>query len=201
MDNVAHDLHEVGRHRDVVDMIGPVRWKIRDADVHYRYAMSLSELDPEAGVTAWRAVLAIDPTHQATTHNLANQLVWMGRLEEAYPAVVAALALTPDEPWMLRCLAVIWQARGDAQQTEHWVRQFMQAAMAVVVDNDSDDEVDPADRYTLACAQMWVGLPEVALETLAEAVAAGASGVTPHLDVEWDPLRTDPRWQRLFPAA
>lgn len=193
--NLAHDLHAVGRHHDVVALLGPLRWKTRTAELHYRYAMSLAELDQEAGLVAWRAVLAIDPKHAAATHNLANQLVAMDRLEEAYPVVVDALALSPDEAWMLRCLAVIWQHRGDTVQTGEWSRRFVQAAGADVANNDN---VDGATRYVLACAQMWVNEREFALESCEEAIAAGAEGITPDVDVEWDPVRDDPRWQRLF---
>ncbi len=192
--NLAHDLHAVGRHRDVVDLLGPLRWKTRDVDLHYRYAMSLAELDQEAGLVAWRAVLAIEPKHAAATHNLANQLVAMDRLEEAYPLVVDALALG-DDAWMLRCLAVIWQHRGDTAQSAEWSRRFVQAAGADVANND---DVDGATRYVLACAQMWVNERELALLSLEEAIAAGLDGVTPDVDVEWDPVRDDPRWQRLL---
>ena len=196
--DVAHDLHEVGRHRDVVDMLGPLRWKTRDPDVHARYAMSLAELDPEGGVAAWRAVRAIDPNDESATHNLANQLVLVGRLEEAYPVVVEALVQRPTESWMLRCMAVIWQARGNKAEAARWSEQFAQAAAEEVADAD-DDDVDGSSLYALACAQMWLQLPEVALRTLKDAVAAGLTGVTPRLDVEWAPVRTDPRWQHLVP--
>jgi len=178
-------------------MLGPLRWKTRDPDVHARYAMSLAELDPEGGVAAWRAVRAIDPNDESATHNLANQLVLVGRLEEAYPVVVEALVQRPTESWMLRCMAVIWQARGNKAEAARWAAQFLQTAMQEVV--DAGDDVDGPTRYGLACAQMWMNMPEVALDTLAEAVAAGLTGVTPHLDVEWAPVRTDPRWQHLFP--
>lgn len=197
--NVAHDLQAVGRYQDVVDMLGPLLWKTSDANVHFRYAMAVSELDHEAGLVAWRNVLAISPRHAVATHNLANQLVWMGRLEEAYPVVVEALALSPDDPWMLRCLAVIWQSRGDAAQAAAWSTRFAQAASNEVL--DADDDVDGATLYAHACAQMWLSLPEVALRTLEDAVAAGLEGVTPDLDVEWAPVRDDPRWQRLFPRG
>ena len=193
--NVAHDLGEVGRHRDVVDQLGPLHWRSRDADLHALYAGSLCELDPAAGVDAWRAVLALEPANAMALHNLANVLMAGGRLEEAFPVVVDALAANPDEPWMLRCLAAIWQRRGDAAEAAVWARRFAVAAAAAV-----DDDEDGAALYVLACAQMWSNERARAFASLERAVAVGLVGVTPDVDVEWDPVRDDARWQRLLGA-
>jgi hypothetical protein len=48
---------------------------------------------------------------------------------------------------------------------------------------------------------MWSNERARAFALLERAVAVGLAGVTPDVDVEWDPVRDDARWQRLLGSA
>ncbi|HEX8678759.1 MAG TPA: tetratricopeptide repeat protein, partial [Chthoniobacterales bacterium] len=83
-----------------------------------------------------------------------------------------------------------------------WKEPAMRAA-ARVIELEVAKEVPPKQRSTLNLAQVyaWVGEPDLAWQQIERFFALPPAGHTVHnfrLDPAWDPLRNDPRFQKLL---
>jgi serine/threonine protein kinase/tetratricopeptide (TPR) repeat protein len=115
--------------------------------------------------------------------------------ETARPSQVAYLQKWPDDPNPLMMLALTDAALG---HTEDALKEGRQAAKMLPISRDAID--GPVLATELAQVYVWAGENELAiqqLETLKQVPRALIYGDFAKLP-EWDPLRSDPRFQKLL---
>ena len=115
--------------------------------------------------------------------------------ETARPSQVAYLQKWPDDPNPLMMLALTDAALG---HTEDALKEGRQAAAMLPISKDAID--GPVLATELAQVYVWAGENELAiqqLETLKQVPRALIYGDFAKLP-EWDPLRTDPRFQKIL---
>jgi predicted O-linked N-acetylglucosamine transferase (SPINDLY family) len=85
---------------------------------------------------AYSRALALDPCLGAALGNPGNVLLDQHRADEAEPVLREALRQAPDQPWLLRSLALCQMSRGAADQAEAALRR------AVAIDTEDAEAHD-----------------------------------------------------------
>jgi tetratricopeptide (TPR) repeat protein len=172
------------------------------------FGCALWERDSAA---ADRALAAIPPEGISTGANFAYPREWYVGLaarafndaETAHTAFTAARGiaekLVRDQPDYAPAWSLLGQIDAALGRKEEAIREGRRACELLPVSKDS--WIGPAYVGNLAIIYAWTGENDLALEQLAAAVSSKSSFGVRYgglkLDPRWDPLRSDPRFERL----
>jgi TolB-like protein/Tfp pilus assembly protein PilF len=137
--------------------------------------------------------------------NLGYSYQWMGNTEEARKIFTRALqaikptpetVIAPDANGLPTILALTYAGLGDKEKA-------LAQAQQALKDYASDAVFKPTAEITLAQVQAHFGDVDSAMAALPHLleVPAGLNIATLKLDPLWDPLRKDPRFQKLISAT
>ena len=172
------------------------------------FLSALWDRDPQA---AERAVAAIPPEGIATEANFTYPREWFVGVaartfddpETARSAFTAARVIAEKLVHEQPEYAPAWALLGDVDaalgRKEEAVREGRRACELLPISKDS--WIGPEYVVNLAAIYAWAGETDLALEQLAMAVAAQGAFSPPYgvlkLDPRWDPLRGDPRFEKI----
>ena len=140
---------------------------------------------PERAVELGRMVAALAPHNATTLANLAYWRLQLGQRAEAIENAERAVALEPEGGYERGVLALVYAHAGRRAEAER--------ALASV----------PEDRYILRALTAWaLGEQDQAFALLAQSVDAGETPVeTLRTSLDYDEMRSDPRWAALVARA
>src|SRR5450755_5047927 len=164
---------------------------------HYDYAARIFERK----INARPADQPPDFFDKSFLVNLGYCYEWMGNSEEARKVFTRAVhaikptpdtVVTPDAKWTPSMLALAYAGLGDKEKA-------LAQAQQAVKDYASDAAFKPTAEITLAQVQARFGDHGAAIAALPHLleVHAGLTIANLKLDPFWDPLRKDPRFQKL----
>ena len=173
--------------------------------------MFLSAMWDRDGQATDRALAAIPPEGIATEANFTYPREWFVGVaarsfndpETARAAFTAARAIAEKLVREQPDYAPAWALLGDIDaalgRKEEAVREGRRACELLPIPKDS--WIGPEYVVNLAAIYAWTGEPDLALEQLTTAVAAQGAFSPPYgvlkLDPRWDPLRGDPRFEKI----
>jgi tetratricopeptide (TPR) repeat protein len=143
---------------------------------------------PEEAALIYRRALEIDPNHGTSRYFLAQTYLATKRYAEAVTELERANQDLGDTPFSRASLAYSLARAGRRAEAEELLRDF---------ERRRDASYYPA--FTIAMAHVGLGNDERALEWLERAADEGSMGFyMPSVEPAWDPLRGQPRFQRLL---
>jgi eukaryotic-like serine/threonine-protein kinase len=144
--------------------------------------------DYSGAISRYKRAIGVDPTFPQAHLSLAWAYLFKGGLfEEAFEEIHTALALNGEDPMRSTVLAYASAAAGNEEQARAILRR---------IEGDSQSYVSP---YDIALVYVALGEHEEALDRIEEAIRERSNRVTAmKVDPALDPLRGDPRFQKLL---
>jgi serine/threonine-protein kinase len=143
---------------------------------------------PEEAIQVYRQALDIDPAYGIARHQLGHAYVAVGQYAEAVVEFERANQDIGSTPFSMASLAYGLARAGRHDEADAMLREF-----------ERRRKVGFYPAFTLAFAHAGLGNHEQALEWLEIAADERLFGYyLPSVDEAWDPLRGQPRFQRLL---